>query len=89
MLTRIILAVRKPALGRELSRILTRPGVLLDTVRDGVRGWRRLTEQPADIIVLELPLVPTPRADRFSAMRAARSRIFTMRHRLQPHSPSG
>ncbi len=63
MLTRVTVAVRKAGLREELCRLLSRPDVLMETVKDGARGWRRVAEQTADVIIIELSLIPPPRPE--------------------------
>lgn len=63
MLTRITLAVDKPALRKKLRGLLTHPDVILHTPRGKSRLWERITTRPADVLVVAESVIPRPAAD--------------------------
>ncbi|MHC5034327.1 MAG: sigma-54 interaction domain-containing protein [Planctomycetota bacterium] len=70
MVVRVTLAVKKGSLGRELRRLLSGPGVLLDTVTAKTRLWDHIAGQPTDIVVLSQSLIPDPSSETIGLLRS-------------------
>ncbi len=69
MLTRVILAVREPALRRQLRQVLTQADVLLESVTGKGGLWERIARKTADVFVVEHSLIPRPDTEMIGLLR--------------------
>jgi DNA-binding NtrC family response regulator len=69
MLARIILAVKEPALRRQLRQAISEPDVIIHTLRGKSRLWERAARQPCDLIIASHSLLPEPAAEALGFLR--------------------
>jgi len=69
MLTRVVVAIAKASLARQVHQALRRDDVLVETVKGTRKLWERISRKSADVIVLGRSVIPEPQTEMISTLR--------------------